>query len=54
MKGVKCKTCKVKIVRTIEKARQPVSTTPKSRLNGIPIIQATITHKGSCKGYHKM
>lgn len=45
--GAKCQTCKAKAVRRIDKARQPVSSNPKSRLIGIPIIQAMITHKGT-------
>lgn len=41
------KTCKVKAVIIIVKARDPVSRRLKSRSMWICIVQATTTHKGT-------
>ena len=46
-----CKTCKVNAVRKIDKARQPVSRSPKSSVICMPIVQATSTHRGTWSSF---
>lgn len=48
------RTCKVKAVMIIEKAREPVSRRLKSRSILIPIIQAIITHEGTWNSIFKV